>query len=288
MRDSVVIQDFISPIKSILESKSRDKAEHLYRVIHDTRAILKCHLFGSISVDKAVEELSRPAWRRNVRAFDVREWQGAANETWANAKTLLGDVPVPETILYPSFGRSNGRVYRLDGRLVIACSPDFPRSSGDNLRIVVAHEYVHFARWRVTGMSWQNHPIHVSLYEEGLATWLSRQLLPECSLRTALMCDLHRLIGLDDPAGGYVRWCRANLKAIAERVQRHLGSRERKQIHHLFEGGRFRGEKTPIRSGYYLGYRMVEMLAGRINARELFRMKPTQRMVGKWIAELMA
>lgn len=262
------------------------KSEDLHDLIFETRRILNRHLYRRFSVAMAVAELSRPAWLRSVESFDIEEWQRAAEHAWSRAKSLLGEVPAPKIILYPSFGRSNGRVYRLGERLVIACSPDFPHSHGDNLKVIVAHEYIHFARWQLTGMSTENHPVYRSLYEEGLATWLSHLLLPEQNLRTIFMCNLHRLIGLNDPAGGYLRWCRANLRKIAARASKHLNSRDHRQIHHLCEGGRFHGDHTPIRTGYYLGYRIVEMIADERDCRELFLLKPTTRTMEAWLGKL--
>ena len=100
------------------------------------------------------------------------------------------------------------------------------------------------------------------------------------------MARMHKLVGLPDPQGGYMRWCRTNLKAIAAAIAPLLQSRERNDERRFFEGARFDGDNTPIRAGYYLGYRMVEMLADLDSPRELLLLRPTRRQVSQWVNQL--
>ena len=287
MTKVAVVSDYITPIKEILADKAADRQECLHRLIYRSRKILHRHLYKRCTVAEAVERLCEPGWPRKVRKFDAKDWQLTADAIWRKATELLGDVPSPEIILYPSFGRSNGRVYKIDGRLVIACSPDFPQSTGSNLSVILAHEYIHFARWRVTGLSSENMTVFSNIYEEGLATWLSSKLLPDQPLPTIFMCNLHKLINLADPPGGYLKWCQKNLKTIAAKAQRTLNSKSRKHVHCLFEGGRFRGDGTPVRTGYYLGYHVIEMLAKTTPITELFTLRPTCRRVSGWLDKLL-
>jgi hypothetical protein len=283
MPPAVVIQDHITPIKDILLSKDDGRDKQLHNLIHVLGKLNTKHFYGKFTVEQTVERLMEPIWFLQVRRYNPKEWITTANFVWRRATKILGDVDPPEIVLYPGFARCNGRVYKINRDPVIVCSPDFPRSTGKNLQVLLAHEYIHFARWRKTGISSENVPIYSQLFEEGLATWLSAKLLPELPLSKIFMSDLHRLIGRFDPKGGYLQWCRHNLAAITARTMNTLNSRESNDRGCLFEGARFGRKNTPIRAGYYLGYRIIDAMAKQIKLSELFILKPTIRDIAHWI-----
>ena len=245
------------------------------------------HLSKQYSVDQAVEKLLDPEWVKTVRRFRPAEWQEVADQMYLRARKLLGNVPKPEIILYPSFSMSNGRVYDVEGKPFIAGSPDFPHSTGKNLKVLLAHEYAHFARWRKTGIPSENVPVYAYIFEEGWATWLSIKLLPEYSMSQLFMSNLHKAIGMPDPKGGYIRWCKKHLKSISSEAKKSLKTKDHKVMGRFFQCQRFGSENTPIRTGYYLGYRMIDMLSEQIPPRKLMLEKPTYRKVSTWMESLM-
>ena len=286
MPKSVMLSDYISPIKELLKSENSDKNVRLRRLIYNSRKINNRHLRKGYTVDRTVKRLLEPSWVAMIKQFNPDEWQGVADSVWRRASDILGPVPIPEIILYPGFNYFNGRVYLLDKRPVIGCSPDFPFTSGINLKVLLAHEYGHFARWRKTGIPTENVPIYALIYEEGWATWLSIKLYPELQLSRLFMSNLHKAIGMPDPRGGYLSWCRQNLDKIAGRARKALKSKISRDLGRFFQCRRYWGESTPIRVGYYLGFRLIEMLAEEHAPRKLLRIKPTPKMVDGWLDEL--
>jgi hypothetical protein len=286
MTRAAIIVDYVSPIREILRYGGGDRRIELRRLIWHLRKLNRTHFYRNLSVDQTVERLLDPAWLTRVKKFDVHEWQTAADLVWKRAVRIFGDVPRPELVLYPGFNRCNGRVYRIDRMPVIVCSPDFPSATGSDLQVLLAHEYVHFARWRLTGKPSERLPIYAYLYEEGLATWLASRILPEFEPARLFMSNLHHRIGMADPKGGYLRWCRLNLRVIAARAGAVLGSRSVGDTGCLFEGLRFEGADTPIRAGYYLGYKILDMLANSAPPKELLVLKPKRKSLSQWIEEL--
>ncbi|HDS01242.1 MAG TPA: hypothetical protein ENO22_04440 [candidate division Zixibacteria bacterium] len=281
------IDDYITQIKDILRGKSNQKAADLRKLIYKSRKILNRHSGKQYSVDQAVEKLLHPGWIKSVARFNPDEWQDIADRMYIRARKILGNVQKPEIILYPSFQRFNGRVYEVDRTPYIAASPDFPHTTGKNLQVLMAHEYAHFARWRKTGIPSENVPIYACIFEEGWATWMSIKLLPEYTLTHLFMSNLHKSIHMPDPKGGYLRWCKKHLKSIASEAAKSLNSKDHKALGRFFQCQRFGNDNTPIRTGYYLGYRMIDMLAGQMPARKLMLEKPTRRKVSGWLDQLL-
>jgi hypothetical protein len=269
-----------------LSSRRPDKKERLQKLIHRTRKINNRHLQKGYTVDKTVEKLLEPDWMQRVRRFNPDEWIESVDLVRKRAIKILGRIPAPEVVLYPGFNTFNGRVYIIDKRPVIGCAPDFPFSTGINLKVLLAHEYAHFIRWRKTGIPSDNVPVYSLIYEEGWATWLSIQLFPELNLSRLFMSNLHRAIGMPDPEGGYLRWCRKNLGKITRSAQMVLKSKTGKDLGRFFQCKRYWGEKTPIRVGYYLGYRLIEMLSEKMTPQKLMRIRPTPKIVKSWLGVL--
>ena len=280
------VTDLVSPIMDILADRGADQHSDLRRLIYRYRKIHNRHLGQGRSINQTVSKVLEPKWIASVRRFDPDEWRRGADDTWRRARSILGPVPRPELVLFPGFRSFNGRVYRLDGRPVIGGAPDFPRCTGTDLRILLAHEYAHFARWRTTGIPYQNAPVFASIFEEGWATWLSARLLPECTLSRLFMSNLHRAINMPDPKGGYLGWCRKNLTTIARQARRAMKSRKPDELGRLFHCRRLRGKATPIRTGYYLGYVLIEMLSETMPPRQLLKVRPTGKRVAHWLDTL--
>jgi len=281
----IKINDCITPIKEILDSRDKDKKDKLHKFIYQNRKINRNHLYKR-SVDKTVESLLDPSWRRKIARFNPTEWRRIANKVWRRSKKLLGNVPPPEIVLYPGFGSSNGRVYNIDKRPVIGGSPDFPLTTGKNLEVLIAHEYGHIIRFRKLGTPPMFAPIYTMIYDEGWATWFSVQILPELKLSQLFMSNLHKMINMPDPSGGYLRWCRKNLNLIGSEAQKVIKSKEDKILGQFFQCRRFKNDDTPIRVGYYLGLRMIDMLSENYTPRQLLLLKPTVKKVSGWIDEL--
>jgi hypothetical protein len=286
MARKAVFRDYISPIRDILKSKNADRERELHKLIYHSRKILFKHTYRHYSVDLAVERLLDPAWIKQIQGFDVREWKALADLVWKRTKKIIGAAAKPDILLYPNFGGSNGRVYKLDKKPIIAFAPDFGFCRGKNLQCLIAHEYAHFIRYRKVGTPPEKQKIYSHIYEEGWAVYLTRKIFPELSPNIVFMSNLHHTIGLSDPKGGYLAWCRKHLKQIAEEALPVLSSNSYEDCKRFFQCGRFGHTKTPIRVGYYLGARMMEELARKFSLRQLYEFKPTARDVRKWLKNM--
>jgi hypothetical protein len=280
------IDDYVTPIKEIIKADSDHLRADLRKMIYKSRKIMNRHMSKQYTVDKTVEKLLEPGWIKAVKGFKPEQWQKIADQVYERTKKLLGKVDRPEIILYPSFSSSNGRVYDVDGKPFIAGSPDFPHTTGKNLKVLLAHEYAHFARWRKTGIPADNVPVYAYIFEEGWATWMSIKILPEYPMGQLFMSNLHKAIGMPDPKGGYLRWCKKHLKSIAREAQKSLKTKDHKALGRFFQCQRFGKENTPIRTGYYLGHRMIDMLSEEMPLRKLFLEKPTYKKVSVWLENL--
>jgi len=283
-----LICDYISDIKDIL-SLSRDKREgSLHKYIYGLRRLNYRHFQKSLSVEQTAGKLLESGWRKRVRNFDPNQWHKTMHMVYRRTSKILPTPPKPELVLFPSFGRFNGRVYRLHKKPVIACAPDFPRCSGNNLKVLLAHEYAHYIRWQKTGIPSDDSAIYRMIFEEGWAVMLSRMILPELSLNEILMANLHGLINMPNPRGGYLTWCRKNFLQIINTSRRVLKSKRHEDLGMLFQCRRFSTDISPIRVGYYLGYRLIEALVNNMSLEELMIQRPTFRKVSKWLDRLEA
>ena len=287
MRDKIIIHDYITPIREILSRKTADKEKQLHKLIFSLRKINNHHLGKRFDVNQTTAKLLEPQWRSSLRRLDIEEWESAAEIVYKRAVRFLGPVAPPEIILYPGFGTFNGRVYELDGRPVIGCCPNFPGTSGDNLMVLLAHEYGHQIRWRETGLRNDKGPIYLFIYEEGFATWLSTKLLPEYDLDMLFMANLHKKIGMSNPRGGYFAWCRRHLPELISESQKVIKARDRNNLGRFFQCLRYNDDNTPIRTGYYLGYCLIDMLSASMPAKELLTIRPTAKMISDWLERLL-
>lgn len=286
MRTKIVIEDLISPILAILAYDGAEREQLLRRFISRHREINSAHLL-SRSVNKTVDRLLEPDWTTHVRKFNRNEWFENAEWIYADTIRLLGPQPPPSLILYPSIGSMNGRVYDVSNKLFIGCSPDFPQTTGRNLTVLLAHEYAHFIRWKKVGLTQSMYrPLYQQLFEEGWAVWLSRKILPNISMSQIFMANLHKALSMPDPKEGYLRWCRENLLTIARKARVNISSKDKKIIARFFQGQRLKGENTPIRTGYYLGYKLVEMLARTMKPKQLLHFQLNSRITARLLDQL--
>ncbi len=283
MATTAVIHDLITPIREIIAFRSPDVATRLRQFIQEYRRYHAAHFTGEYPLDEAVEALSRPSWQQKVSRFDVELWRQASDEIYSASTSLLGRLPHPELILYPGFGSFNGRVYKFQKRPVIGCAPDFPRTTGINLKVLLAHEYGHFIRYHRTGVPGEISPMYRYIYEEGWATWFSIQLLPHIRRRQVFMSGLHKDIGMPDPPGGYLTWCRKNLKTLIDEILPHLTDDSPETAARFFQCGRLKDDTTPIRTGYYLGYKVIEMLTEQKKPRKLLDSRVSRPQVAAWL-----
>jgi len=283
MSSGITIDDYITPIKAIL-SRRDNREKGLHRFIYRHRKINNRH-FYKMSVDETVEKLLDSKWPNKIKGFDPYEWSGSMRVIQEKTRKLLGQIALPKLILFPGFGLFNGRVYKLDGTPVIGCSPDFPGSTGDNLKVLLSHEYAHFIRWSIFGVPPDMSPIYKFIFEEGWATWLSREVMPDIKPRIHFMANLHSRIGMPDPKGGYISWCRKNLGMIANKAKGVLKSKTSDDLGRFFQCQRLESENTPIRVGYYLGYCIIENLSKRMTPREILYYRPSMREISGWLSE---
>jgi len=280
-----MIEDYITPVNRVFDRGSNRETvrEELIKLLSNTKHVLRHHMDkGSVRVEDAADYLLRPDTRRRLRRFDSRQWTRCARSVSRRMRKVLGDVPEPAIVLYPGMRRSNGKLIHIGNRPVMSLSPDFGYCSGDNLYLLIAHEYAHYLRAVMASVRFEKLPIYRYIYEEGLAVYLSALVMPDRPLSAIFMSSMHSVIGLKDPSGGYVRWCRKNLPMIATAALEALKSSSHDDARMLFECGRLKGDDTPIRTGYYLGYRIIETASQEMSLRKLLTFRPTICTVQRW------
>ncbi|MFH1892608.1 MAG: hypothetical protein ABIK83_08005 [Candidatus Zixiibacteriota bacterium] len=284
----MIVADYITPTKKIYkQSRGDQRRRELTELLSDSKTILRKHLGKNATPDEVVDYLMLPGTVRRLANFSLKHWIKTGHRISRDLKKVLGQVPEPSIILYPGMQRVNGKIIHLDNKPVISLSPDFGYFGGDNLTLALAHEYTHYLRARLAGVRFEKMPVYRHLVEEGLAVYVSTLVMPGVPLSTIFMSNLHSVIGRPDPAGGYVRWCRNNMPRLTADVLKVLNSREHKPVGRFFEGMRVFGENSSIRTGYYVGYRMIEQVVKETPLRKLLAQKPTAKHVQNWLEKLM-
>ena len=286
MPSKIKITDYISPILSILADKNADRKKLLYKFLYPHRKLMRIHLSNQFEIEKDIDTILTPEWLKKLRGFNPADWQTVANEVYSRARNLLGNVPVPEIILLPSFGSCNGRVYRFNKKPILALSPDFGYCRGSNLKILIAHEYGHFLRDHLAGVKTESMYIYRNLFEEGFATHFSRQVYPQIPKNIIYMYKLHPVIDMADPPEGYLRWCKNNLELLKKTAIKAIKSKTRSDMRRFFQCGRFKNDSTPIRVGYYLGTEIIKMLTEEMQLKQIVKLKPSPSQMKKWLERL--
>jgi hypothetical protein len=166
----------------------------------------------------------------------------------------------------PSFGAMDGSAATVNGQHRIIFAPDvIPRYHRLNeIKVLIDHETFHIYHHQATGVfgaSAEATPtLEVSLWSEGLATFVSWRMNPGVSLDVALLQP-------DIPAGA-----RPHISAIARDLLEHLEERNASVFAHYFEGG---AQPTgyPPRAGYYVGVLIAEQLSKRYTWYQLAHLK---------------
>lgn len=285
----MIKHDYISPASEILANRNREyRRTELTRLLGNSKQILRKHLTKNVTIEEMVEYMLKPVAVRRIRQFDLRHWIRTGHVIAKRLKKLLGNVPEPSIVLYPSMGRVNGKIIHLDGKPAIALSPDFGYFGGDNLSVVLAHEYTHYLRARLASVKFEKMPLYKRLFEEGLAVYTTMRVLPDIPQSALFMSNLHRLVGLNDPSGGYIRWCKRNLAYLTSEALDVLGSKSSDDSNRFFDCARFDGDNTPVRTGYFLGYMMVCIASADMNLKDMITMKLSVGQIRSWLKDIEA
>ena len=179
--------------------------------------------------------------------------------------------------LVPSLFNSNGQVRYLDDSLVVMLGPDVQAyvevhiDSGRRADPIptIVHELAHWHHWRTNpeiGRAAATFfkpgsyaPLYYNLWSEGLATYVARIANPEVALADVLGPGVR-------PAEGPQL-----LPRLAAEFLGRLESTAEDDVRDLFY---LSGRRTdlPLRSAYYVGYRVVERLARERSLAELLRL----------------
>jgi uncharacterized protein YjaZ len=105
-----------------------------------------------------------------------------------------------------------------------------------------------------------SHPLFLSLWEEGLATYVSKVLNPQAPQK--------EIFGLPEDMP---QRAQTMLPRLAQEIREKLDSESRDDYRDFFLGNTPRKD-IPPRSGYYIGYLVVEKLARGRSVQELARL----------------
>jgi len=126
-----------------------------------------------------------------------------------------------------------------------------------NIKIVLEHELFHRYRYQIAPDTSASRAAWAYMWEEGLATYVSRQMNPGCSVDAALVLP-PRLSELAKP----------HLQYLAGRMLEQADAAEPSTYSELFSLDRSPAG-IPARSGYYLGFRAAELVASNRSLNDL-------------------
>ena len=130
-----------------------------------------------------------------------------------------------------------------------------------NLKVVFQHELFHQYHYQITPEISDDRSAWAFLWEEGLATYVSRRMNPGTTLDQVLVMP-DRLSELALP----------HLPTLARRLLDHADSTDPNDYSDLFTLGQT-SAGIPARSGYLVGYRVAEKLAATRSLVELVHMR---------------
>lgn len=117
-------------------------------------------------------------------------------------------------------------------------------------KVLFVHELFHQYHDQIAPeLTAEDVPLWISLWEEGLATYVSRQMNPGSTEAQALMFP-RDLAELAQP----------KLPSLARELLAHFDSPDKGEYRAFFHGRNGRPD-VPPRSGYYVGYRIAAKLA---------------------------
>jgi len=131
---------------------------------------------------------------------------------------------------------------------------------GANLKVFFDHELFHQYHDQLQPATDDDTPLWGSLWEEGLATWVSLQMNAGSTEADALM----------SPTLGAA--AQALLPALARELLQNFDSTDRKEYAAFFHGRNDRPDLPP-RCGYYVGYRVAQRLAAGRDLAQLARLQ---------------
>jgi hypothetical protein len=147
-------------------------------------------------------------------------------------------------------GETTGLYFGIDGLARI-------HGSNDNLKIIFEHELFHQYHYQIAPEISTNQAVWAYMWEEGLATYVSCQMNPGCTIDQALMIP-SRLLGL----------AKLHLRELAQRL---VDKPDSTTFDDLFSDKAPPG--LPVRSGYYLGFRVAELLGATRSLTELAHLR---------------
>jgi hypothetical protein len=133
--------------------------------------------------------------------------------------------------------------------------------STGNLKVVFQHELFHQYHYQITPEISDDRSAWAFMWEEGLATYVSRRMNPGTTIDQVLVMP-DRLSELALP----------HLPNLARRLLDHADSTDPSDYSDLFTMGQTQAG-IPARSGYFVGYRVAEKLAATRSLVELVHMR---------------
>jgi len=135
--------------------------------------------------------------------------------------------------------------------------------SNDNLKSTFEHELFHQYHYQIAPEISVNYAAWAYMWEEGLATYVSRQMNPGCTIDQVLVTP--RLSELAKP----------HLRELAQRLLDKPDSTDPTTYLDLFSLDKA-PPGLPVMSGYYLGFRVAELLGATRSLTELAHLRGPQ------------
>ena len=219
-----------------------------------TEAVLDIR--NAAQLDREAAAALAAARRNGMHGRDVAEQLKLALPGYvANFRRTFTDFrcnfPIYLTI---SLGHLDGAGRVVDGRPAMVLGVDSITETPEQIPVFIAHELFHRYHFAAAGFSddeGERAPIRRALWAEGLATYVSAKLNPDRPLADAMIFPRN----LADLA--------APLTPRLARALRNNDAPNPALYSEYFESGSSQAKKDgiPPRSGYYIGYRVAELMA---------------------------
>jgi hypothetical protein len=178
-----------------------------------------------------------------------------------------------------SFGGFDGALRTINGKRSLMFGLDLVaiiHGEGAKIEPIFDHELFHLYHHQFFH-SPDDGPVWAGLWEEGLATYVSRKMNPDASAK--------QIFGLPESTPGRVR---DNLSKVATAALHDVDSTDRDTYSKYFLGNKGDDVFPPGRSGYYIGYLIAERLGKTRSLKELAKMQPKEvrAAVGRELEQL--
>jgi hypothetical protein len=248
--------------------------EAIYAARH--REFFRWYLAERCSREKLAQRLPGYDARHGILERPSRVLPAMLNEIWPQVLTLFGEDSRPlRAVLFAGGFDADGFCEYYNGQLAAFFQAEVLCAYPDGLlRVHAVHEMAHFLHAHYVLMqepsfSYKDRyfEIPVALFCEGLAVAASCRVCPGEGTGRYLLSEL------SDPAAA--DWCQTHERQLFRRVREVLGCSDAATFRSFFSGARPEGVPH-TRTGYYVGWQVMERILRDRGLPEALRLRPSE------------